>query len=560
MAPYWKPLEGGHFYNGDTMSGTPTGSTSPSEGTLSWPEDQRRYSRAGCLTSAIVKAKTWRGSRSFDAVLHDYGSKGACIELSKGSLLSIGDHISLRWHISSKNISTLAESPICTVRGTIVRAPTLSNQPNLYGIRFDTLIEEAQTHENTKLLRAAIAVAAIMLAANILFLKVRNLQWFWYAPFFQAYSVVVSIYIFSKVLLSLFYREPKDNGITPSVTIIVAAKNEEAHIAETVRHCFAARYPKEQLEVLVVDDGSTDKTWDVLQPLQKEYPLLSIFRFPENRGKRHAMALGARRAKGDILVYIDSDSFIDSEGVYRLVQPFVDKKVGAVAGHCMVIVEDGNLISKMESVRYYVSQRIMKAAESVFDAVSCCPGPFSAYRKEAVLNVLDAWEHQTFLGTKATFGDDRSLTNFILRKYKVLFHNGAIVRTYVPATWKVFFRQQLRWKKSWARETLVAVQIMYKKHPLAALPYYFGIVLTLLSPLVALRALIFIPAFTAANAWPYVAGLALVNVFLACLFYYHTRSRYWYHSLIFTFLYVGFLSWQTYYAIATASRNHWGTR
>src|SRR5205823_451207 len=155
---------------------------------------------------------------------------------------------------------------------------------------------------------------------------------------------------------------------------------------------------------------------------------------------------------------------VEPEGFYRIVQPFVDKRVGAVAGHTNVIIEQDNFISKMEAVRYFVSQRVMKAAESIFYAVTCCPGPFSAYRRDAVMNVLPAWENQQFCGTKATFGDDRSLTNFILRDYRVLYHAGARVATYTPSRWAVFFRQQLRWKKSWFRENWIAIRFMWKKH------------------------------------------------------------------------------------------------
>src|SRR5581483_11264897 len=159
---------------------------------------------------------------------------------------------------------------------------------------------------------------------------------------------------------------------------------------------------------------------------------------------------------------------------YRIVQPFADPKIGAVSGHILAVEEKDNFISKMEAVRYYVSHRIMKAAESIFGTVTCCPGAFSAYRRSAVVKIIPTWLKQTFMGAPATFGDDRSLTNYILRDFQVIYHAGALCLTYVPKTMFQFFRQQLRWKKSWARETTVAVRIMYKKHPVAALFYYLG--------------------------------------------------------------------------------------
>ena len=72
----------------------------------------------------------------------------------------------------------------------------------------------------------------------------------------------------------------------------------------------------------------------------------------------------------------------------------------------------------MQGVRYFVAFRVVKAAESVFSAVTCCSGCFSAYRREAILPRIEWWENQTFLGVESTFGDDRSLTNCVLRDWR----------------------------------------------------------------------------------------------------------------------------------------------
>jgi hyaluronan synthase len=363
------------------------------------------------------------------------------------------------------------------------------------------------------------------------------------------------------VILSMAYREPKDRGVYKSVSLIIAVKNEESNIEQTIRQCLESNYPSHLMEVMVIDDGSTDRTWEVLTGLQPRYPQLQLFRFDENRGKRHAMALGAEKAKGEILIYLDSDSMVDPEGIYRIVQPFAEESVGAVAGHTMVIVEPDNFISKMECVRYFVSQRVMKAAESLFGAVTCCPGPFSAYRREAVLDVLQPWLHQTFFGTAATFGDDRSLTNFILRRYRVVYHAGARCSTFAPDRWRTLARQQLRWKKSWVRETTIAARRMYKEHPIVVLSYYFSIVITLVSPLIVLRAFFYSPLILQSHAYfPYIAGLLLVFLFLGLVHYYHTQSPYWYYGTVFAVLYCCFFCLQNYYAILTVRQNHWGTR
>jgi hyaluronan synthase len=256
-----------------------------------------------------------------------------------------------------------------------------------------------------------------------------------------------------------------------------------------------------------------------------------------------------------------SISASDRSAPSAIVQPFADPKVGAVAGHCNAIITEDSFISKMEAVRYYVSQRILKASESVYWAVTCCPGPFSAYRRDAVMRILPAWRTQTFLGTEATFGDDRSLTNYILRDYRVVYHAGAVTATYVPATWTVFLRQQLRWKKSWARETTIAARRMWRKHPVAAFSYYTNVLITVASPVIATKALLALPTAAGSLAFfPYMLGLVLMYLLFGLVYRIYTGQPRWYYGVAFAFLYIGVLAFQNYYAMLTVRRNHWGTR
>src|SRR6185369_7867438 len=114
----------------------------------------------------------------------------------------------------------------------------------------------------------------------------------------------------------------------------------------------------------------------------------------------------------------------------------------------------------LQEVRYFVSFQLLKSSESLFSCVTCCPGCLSAYRRSCVMKVLQAWLHQRFLGAPATFGDDRSLTNFILRTHRVIYNENAVCATIVPETWKKYMTQQVRWKKSWLRETMIAGRFM----------------------------------------------------------------------------------------------------
>ncbi len=522
--------------------------------------NQRRYPRTVYLEPVQVIVGGWIHKQHINAFAYDISSTGLCLQIPGDQLYEVGSKVTLLLKMIPSEIHSITLEKPQLVEGVVTRALINDDSSWIYGVRLSNVIADGSEKVIPPYKRITAMIMLSLLIAAICVLKINDLKWFWYAPFHRMYGLLAGAFFLSRVLLSIVYREPKDNGFLPRVSVIISVKNEEAHIVETVKRVFDVRYPPNKMELIVIDDGSTDNTWGALQKIKDLYQNFKLYRFPKNQGKRHGMALGAREASGDILVYVDSDSYIEAEGIYRLVQPFHDEKVGAVAGHTRVIVEENNSISKMEAVRYYVSHQLFKTAESVFGTVTCCPGAFSAYRREAVLKVLPVWLNQTFMGTKATFGDDRSLTNHILRTYRVVYHASANCVTYVPDTWKKFFTQQLRWKKSWARETTIAARIMIHKHPLAALFYYIGVLVTLLSPFVFLTAMLYNPIVLGQSFLPYLLGVLMVYLFLCIVYLHNTGASHWYYGLLFAVCYMGILCWQTFYAIGTMNKNHWGTR
>ncbi|HEX4047710.1 MAG TPA: glycosyltransferase, partial [Elusimicrobiota bacterium] len=433
--------------------------------------EKRRHARRACSQEARLTVGSWPRRRVLPARAVDFSSAGARVSLEAGAELRPGERVRLDCALPD------ASAP---PRARRLEATVTSSAGGAAGLRFARDIGEQVDAAATRTGRWAALAAAIVLALLLCAIKLGNMHRFWYASWINLYSLLACGFIVSRMVLSSFYEEPQDNNYRPLVSIIIAVKNEEACIVSTVEGCLASRYPADRLEVIVVDDGSDDGTWRELTGLRARRPNVKLQRFEKNRGKRHAMAAGIKLAAGDVLLFVDSDSVPDPESVYRIVQPLADPSVGAVSGHVVVVVEEHNVISKMESVRYYLGHRFIKGAESLFGAVTCCPGPFSAYRRDAVLEVMDGWLNQRFLGVPATFGDDRSLTLRILRRYRVLFHFGARCRTKVPDRWVPFFKQQLRWKKSWMRELPYTVRTMCAEHPVAAFSYAAGAIVTLL--------------------------------------------------------------------------------
>src|SRR3989338_4209176 len=345
--------------------------------------------------------------------------------------------------------------------------------------------------------------------------------------FFGMYSVLITTYILSRFLLSYVHKPVRvDTGYEPSIAFVVPAKNEEAHIAETIRRFAEVEYPREKIEVIVINDGSTDRTLEEMRIVAEEIKYsvrrIEVVDFKTNRGKRYGMAEGVKRAEHDIIIFIDSDSFIEPSAVRHLVKYFADRTVGAVSGHTDVWNRDTNLLTQMQAVRYYISFKVYKAAESIFGTVTCCPGCCSAYRRSYVMAFVDEWLHQKFLGVECTYGDDRSLTNFMIRKYHAVYSAEAKAHTVVPDVFGKYVRQQQRWKRSWVRESFLASSFMWKKNPIAAVSFYSYIFLSFSAPIIFAHALFWLPLVD--HRWPIAYLLGLFLVLLLHGLYYKVKT------------------------------------
>ncbi len=441
-------------------------------------------------------------------------------------------------------------------RDTFTLPAVSAESANLFAAREGT----ENYRQPAKPITILLTVTIILLLSLAVFLKIYNFTYYWYQPYVNLYSLTVGVFILSRFFLSAFYMAPPDVGYEPTVAVIVACRNEEGSIEKTIGRIYGEGYPHAKLEVVAVNDGSTDNTLADMKRAQARHPSLIVVDFEENKGKRHGMAVGARLARSEVLVYVDSDSFLLPGAIHKVVQGLADPTVAAVSGHTDVENVDVNVLTKMQDVRYFVSYRVMKAAESLFGAVSCCPGCFSAYRKSCVLHVLDAWLYQKFLGRYATFGDDRALTNMLLKNYRILYDDEALATTIVPERWSKYVHQQCRWKRSWVREMFLAGRFIWRKHPVAAISWYAMTVLPMIAPLVMFSALIVAPLTMHKLPGFYIGGVLVVTLLWSLYYLEKTGRPHWWTGFVFVLTYVLFFSWQGYYAAATMRRTTWGTR
>lgn len=376
-----------------------------------------------------------------------------------------------------------------------------------------------------------------------------------------AYTIVIGCYVVSRFVLAAFYRIQPDSGLLPSIAVVIPAYNEGAAVRRTIDACLGQDYPSKKLQVICVDDGSTDDTWGHLLEARAHYgDRVRCVSLVHNQGKRAAMAHGVRSTQSDIIVFVDSDSEPLPGGLERIVQNFAKPDVGAVTGHTLARNADVNALTKMQSARYFLSFQLLKAAESVVGAVTCCSGSFSAYRRDAVTPLLEQWEHQRFLGTECTYGDDRALTNMVIREgWRSIYDSASIASTDVPEAYGGFFRQQLRWKKSWIRESPLLLAHLWRSRPVAFPFMVIATAVGLLSPIVLVSSLVIAPVAMGVIPVTYVAGVFLVAMAYGLFHRSLSDDRRWIWAVAGTVFYLAF-SGQIFWAMAKVRDGKWGTR
>lgn len=444
----------------------------------------------------------------------------------------------------------------------------------LFGIEFKTTLAEyaAKNRRDYRLWTATFFLAVISLI--IVLMRAESVIYFKFNRWLYLYSIIAAMFLLTRYLFASFYRPVRiDPNYTPGVSIIIPCFEEEEWIQRTVHSCINQDYPVDKLEVIVVDDCSKDRSAERVEEIiaklkeadtgdhaYRVAERIRFFRQSANLGKRDAMARGAREAKHELLVFVDSDSFLDPFAIRNIVQPFKDKEMGGVSGRTDVANTYTNALTKMQAVRYSIAFRIMKAAEGYFDAATCLSGPLSCYRRDLVLKYMDAWLNQKFLGQKATFGDDRSMTNFILRYNRTTYQDSAVCMTIVPRSYKVFLRQQMRWKRSWLRESLIASRFMWKKEPFMALSFYMGVLVPIAAPVIVLYNLIYVPIMHRVFPTNFIIGMLMMSLLMSMAQLFIRRSTTWIYALWFCLYYEAVLLWQMPVAWVTFWKTTWGTR
>ncbi len=351
-------------------------------------------------------------------------------------------------------------------------------------------------------------------------------------------------------------------------TVIVPAYNEGRQVYDTLMSLAASDYPVEKMQLLAIDDGSQDDTWFWMKKAKVELgDRVSIFQQPKNMGKRHALYRGFNLGTGEVFVTVDSDSIVKEDTLRNMISPFVrNEKCGAVAGNVQVLNNKKALIPKMLNVSFVFSFEFIRSAESEFGSVLCTPGALSAYRSKAVFACLQDWIHQTFMGQPSDIGEDRAMTNMILKQgYEVKFQQNAYVLTNVPEKYKGLYKMFIRWGRSNVRENIMMAKFVFsdfRQESKAGTRLLF--VNQWIKLIMAYPVVIFMLAFILTHPLLFISS-TLVSILvlssIPVLFYakrYKVSEAFWAYS--YGILYAFGLFWITPYAIATAHHRGWLTR
>ncbi|HLS31680.1 MAG TPA: glycosyltransferase family 2 protein [Flavobacteriaceae bacterium] len=373
-------------------------------------------------------------------------------------------------------------------------------------------------------------------------------------------------------MLSLYLRYRSIPPVTDEqllkTTVIVPAYNEGELVYKTLKSLVKSDFPKDKLQLIAIDDGSQDDTWIWMLKAKAELgDKVAIYQQPENRGKRHALHRGFKLATGEIFITVDSDSIVDKDTLRNMVSPFIkDQSCGAVAGNVRVLNRKKGLIPQMLEVSFAFSFEFIRSAQSTLGSVFCTPGALSAYRKEAVMNCLPEWINQTFMGQASTIGEDRAMTNMILKQgYKVFFQRNAYVFTNTPLEYRNLHKMFTRWERSNVRETIAMSKFAFTnfregaKTPTRLLLLYYWSRLLLAIPLLLLLTIsvVMYPLLILNGT---LVGILVFSSIQALFYarYRNIKESFWAYP--YSIFYAFTLFWITPYAILTAGRGGWLTR
>ncbi len=261
-------------------------------------------------------------------------------------------------------------------------------------------------------------------------------------------AYLVRHYIFTITVLRAA-NKPKSQEIDtqtpfePSVTILIPARNEEKVIGRLLQRIAELAYPKNKMQVIVIDDNSSDKTGSIADDFKQNFPFIEVLhrdKITGGKGKASAMNHGFSKARGEITLCFDADYYPQVDIVKRLVKAFVDPKVGAVQGRVVVLNEPQNTITRLVALERVGGYRVDQEARDNLGLIAQFGGTVGGFRS-SLLKKLHGWD-------EAVLAEDTDLTfRTYLAGYTIKYDVDAECYEEAVDNSKAYWRQRYRWAK-----------------------------------------------------------------------------------------------------------------
>jgi cellulose synthase/poly-beta-1,6-N-acetylglucosamine synthase-like glycosyltransferase len=311
-----------------------------------------------------------------------------------------------------------------------------------------------------------------------------------------------------------------DHGFEPTVTVVVPMFNEGPAIRATLESLLALRYPVGKLDIIVVDDCSTDDSYDHAAAVARgSGGRLKVVRNPHNLGKRRSINRAVRRSQSEIIVSVDSDVTVSPDAVRHMVARFTRPDIAAVGGWVDVRNKYDNWLTRMQTVKYFLSYHFLKNIEWAFQRVMCLSGCLTAYRREVLVELEPVLENRQICGVPIKYGEDRFLTRQIIKAgYRTTMTLDAVCWTEAPTKLMDYFSQQLRWRRSNVVDYVGGMTHVWRLNPIIAVHYF-----TLFLMLIAYPALL-ASAILGGELFPMLARQVLLAVVFGMGYWWKARK------------------------------------
>jgi len=229
----------------------------------------------------------------------------------------------------------------------------------------------------------------------------------------------------------------------PTISILIPARNEERVIGRILQRMTELTYPRDKMQVIVIDDGSTDSTGKTIEEYAKAYSFIKVIHRKEwegGQGKASALNTGMKLAKGEIIFCFDADYYPQRDIIERLVKEFADPKVGAVQGRVTVLNEPLNLVTRLVALERTGGYRIDQEARDRLGLVTQFGGTVGGFRRD-LLDSLGGWD-------ESILAEDTDLTfRVYLAGYKIRYVNDAECYEEAVENWQDYWKQRHRWAR-----------------------------------------------------------------------------------------------------------------